>query len=71
MWLQIDAPGYSGDYVTVWGVAHSKEKAWELNKRGGKSVQVVECADGLHEKGDKISRGVVDQMLAAGRWRAI
>jgi hypothetical protein len=61
----IDAPGYHGDYVTVYRKFDDIHKARAFCKSGG--LRILAGCDG-HEVGDKIGRGIVQDMINAGHW---
>ena len=65
----IDSEGYYGDWCTVWETYTDAAKAHGAKLRGGSSVRLV---SGCHEQaGDKVSRGIVQDMIAAGLWKVV
>lgn len=69
MYAIIDAPGYFGDYTTIWETHADEKAAIHAKLKGGKSVQLIH---GCHkETGDKISRGELQALIDTGNWRVI
>jgi hypothetical protein len=59
----IDANGHFGSHATVWFTGNMKQ-CQAFAKRGG--CQILTGCD--KAKGDKIARGVLADMVSAGRW---
>ena len=68
--ILIPAPGYHGDWVTVYATAKSIDAAMRTAKRMGGGVRILAGVTG-HKKGDKIGRGVVQDMISAGHWQVV
>lgn len=63
----IPAPGYHGDWVTVYATFSTAAKALAYAKQGG--CRVLQGCE--HAKGDKISRGIVQDMISRGDWKVV
>jgi len=61
--LVVDADGHFGSHATVW-FSGSLQQCQAFAKRGG--CQILTGCD--KAKGDKIARGVLADMVSAGRW---
>lgn len=66
----VDAPGYHGDYVTIWSVHTDLTAAKSAKRRGGRSTILVEVASGGVEPG-KIGRGPMTDLMRVGSWRVL
>lgn len=65
----IDADGHYGDYCTIWETYTDAAKARGGKLRGGRSVRLIE---GCHrDKGDRVPRAAVADLLATGSWRVL
>lgn len=63
----IDAPGWHGDYVSVYASYTDLNKAKSFARRG--ACRILAGCD--MPKGAKIGRGIVDDMIQAGLWKVV
>jgi hypothetical protein len=66
MAVVVDADGHFGDVATVWYVGTVKQ-CRNFAKTGGCRI-LVGCE---HEKGDKIKRGELNDMIQSGAWKVV
>ena len=68
--ILIPAPGHHGDWISVYATAKTEESARRAARRMGGGVRILSGVTG-HKKGDRIGRGVVQDMISSGRWRVV
>lgn len=69
-YILIPAPGYHGDWVTVYATARTAESARRAAKRMGGGVRILSGVTGL-KKGSKTTRGIMQDMISPGRWQVV
>jgi hypothetical protein len=70
MYAIIPAPGHHGDYVTIYSTHKTEKAAQAAYRKAGGGVRLLAGVEG-HKKGERLPRGVVQDMLARGDWRAL
>jgi hypothetical protein len=63
----IPAPGYHGDWVSVYATFPTIRKARNFARTGG--CRILKGCD--EPKGAKIGRGIVQDMINSGHWHVV